>query len=89
MTDRPNLPFAWEWRREPFRDSWRDAVRQCSDLGMSGVLAQNMAADDFLVSLTDGRVAEVHVGYHAGADLTFESVAEFASFGDWLAGMEG
>jgi hypothetical protein len=79
-----DLPNAWKSRREPFPTRWQVAVRQWADLSMEGLLAQNMAADDFLIGLMDGRVVEVHVGYHGDADVTFESVVIYDSLGAWL-----
>ena len=81
-------PDGWQVVRSPASDpllqAWRAQASQWPEIEVTGVIVRNTRADDVLLSLADGRVAEAHPGYHGAHVPTFEALSFFDSVASWL-----
>ena len=82
------VPDGWQIVQSPASDpllqAWKVQASQWPELEVTGVILRNTRADDVLLSLADGRVAEAHPSYHGEHHPTFEALSFFDSLAGWL-----
>ncbi len=87
LTD-AEVPDGWQTvtdqTSDPLLEAWRAQDSQWLEVKVTGVIMRNTRADDVLLSLADGRVAEVHIGYHGAHLPTFDALSFFDSVASWL-----
>ncbi len=68
--------------------AWEAQAAQWPDIHVTEILRRSEAADDVLLLLATGKVAEVHLAWHGDAGPSFPELHVFESVSDWLAKRE-